>query len=381
MELKYMKGLAEEKAQIQFLELLRAGLWKKDADKELFAEKETDWKKILGYARMQAVGPLIYDGLVTLPEDMRPELPALYRLMAFADKIERLNAELDTAAGELSERLSAEGIRSVLLKGQGNAALYPDPSRRQCGDIDLYVGKQNFGRSMELFRQWGIVDEVNEPTIKHINFKWGGITVELHKIAFELSESSKSFEEWETASLRDTSSTVMLGGKPVLTPPPTFNAFFVFVHAFHHFMTGGIGLRQLCDLSLILTKLHDRIDGAELQRRLRMYGLSREWDFFCRLCCEDLGMDAEMAFSDSATDEKTRKKAVKFHDFIFEEGNFGQYKKGKYYFDKPYLVRKTISFWKHNVRYFHRFEICPAQTLRHYAATVRSGVAAVMKHK
>ena len=72
---------------------------------------------------------------------------------------------------------------------------------------------------------------------------------------------------------------------------------------------------------------------------------------------------------------------MKFHDFIFEEGNFGQYKKGKYYFDKPYLVRKTISFWKHNVRYFHRFEICPTQTLRHYAATIRSGVAAVMKHK
>ena len=377
-----MKGLTQDKIQLQFLELLRAGMWGKSADASLFEDGAADWKKILAHAKMQAVMPLVYDGIVSLPERLRPDLPTMYRLMAFTDKIERLNGKLDRAAGELSEKLSGCGIRSVLLKGQGNAVLYPNPARRQCGDIDLYVGEDNFGRTMSLLSEWGMVDNLAEPTYKHSHFEWDGVTVEVHKLAADPSETSASFAEWERKSLQDTDCTVILDGRSVLVPPPTYNALFIFVHAFHHFMTQGIGLRQLCDLALLLTAKHDEIDSVELLERLRMYKLMKEWDFFCRLCHEDLGMDASMAFSDTCMSDKTLKKALRLHEFIFSEGNFGTYTKGNgYYFDKPYIVRKTISLYRHNRRYMQRFAIAPGQTVSHYMNTLNSGFRAVLKHK
>ena len=303
-----MKGLTQDKIQLQFLELLRAGMWDKSADTSLFEDGTADWKKILAHARMQAVMPLVYDGIVSLPERLRPDLPTMYRLMAFTDKIEKLNGKLDRAAGELSEKLSGCGIKSVLLKGQGNAVLYPNPARRQCGDIDLYVGEDNFGRTMSLLSEWGMVDNLAETTCKHSHFEWDGVTVEIHKLAADASGTSASFAEWERKALQDTDCQVILDGRSVHVPPPTFNALFIFIHAFHHFMTQGIGLRQLCDLALLLTAKHDEIDCGELLDRLRMYKLMKEWDFFCRLCHEDLGMDASMAFSDTCMSDKTLKR-------------------------------------------------------------------------
>ena len=40
--------------------------------------------------------------------------------------------------------LEKAGIQPVLMKGAGLAALYPDPSMRQWGDIDLFVGKEQY---------------------------------------------------------------------------------------------------------------------------------------------------------------------------------------------------------------------------------------------
>ena len=269
-----------------------------------------------------------------------------------------------------------------ILDGFYNAVLYPNPARRQCGDIDLYVGEDNFGRTMSLLSEWGMVDNLAEATYKHSHFEWDGVTVEIHKLAADPSETSASFAEWERKSMQDTDCKVILDGRSVLVPPPTYNALFIFVHAFHHFMTQGIGLRQLCDLALLLTAKHDEIDSGELLERLRMYKLMKEWDFFCRLCHEDLGMDASMAFSDTCMSDKTLKKAVRLHEFIFSEGNFGTYTKGNgYYFDKPYIVRKTISLYRHNRRYMQRFAIAPGQTVSHYMNTLNSGFRAVLKHK
>lgn len=32
----------------------------------------------------------------------------------------------------------------------------------------------------------------------------------------------------------------------------TFNAFYVFMHLYHHFLQVGVGLRQVCDWMLIM---------------------------------------------------------------------------------------------------------------------------------
>ena len=172
-----------------------------------------DWKGILEIAGTQAVVPLIYDGMMTLPQEMRPKGTALLKIIAYVDKVEMLNGELDAAAVEISGRLAAGGIRSVLLKGQGIAALYGNPGHRQCGDIDLYVGRKAYGKALELMRSWKEIHHEHQETVKHTGFMFGRLTVELHKEAFCMPDEKldASYKVMEDRELAKDGATVHLG--------------------------------------------------------------------------------------------------------------------------------------------------------------------------
>ena len=116
-----------EPATRQFLSLLNSGLWDREADMTPFRENGgPDWKGILEIAGTQAVVPLIYDGMMTLPQEMRPKGTALLKIIAYVDKVEMLNGELDAACRralrQIEERryaaqLREDGMRKILKYG------------------------------------------------------------------------------------------------------------------------------------------------------------------------------------------------------------------------------------------------------------------------
>ena len=51
------------RAQTQFLELLRAGLWGVAADPEIFKSDSVDWKAVLRVAKEQTMMAVVADGI------------------------------------------------------------------------------------------------------------------------------------------------------------------------------------------------------------------------------------------------------------------------------------------------------------------------------
>ena len=117
-------------AQQQFLELLRAGLWGTPADPALFTEEATDWKEILRIAKEQTVQVIVADGIETLPKEKWPPKQAMIRLMMTRVKTSQMHTLLNTTLCQVVNALNAEGIPSVLLKGQGVAKNYRLPESR-----------------------------------------------------------------------------------------------------------------------------------------------------------------------------------------------------------------------------------------------------------
>ena len=378
-----MKGLTQDKIQLQFLELLRAGMWSGSADVSLFEDGTADWKKILAHAKMQAVMPLVYDGIVSLPERLRPDLPTMYRLMAFTDKIERLNGKLDRAAGELSEKLSGCGLRSVLLKGQGLAVLYRIPGHRQCGDIDLYVGEENYRKAADIIRKWPDAEEGSAEKEKHVGFRFHGMDLELHRHALSMPgiRMAKKYKVWEYTKLMGSGQRIRLGEslnavpdssentggvpdrKTVQIPSPQFDVFYTFCHAFFHFMISGLGLRQLCDVVMLLHRFHTEMDVREFSAWLQEYKLDREWKLFVCLMVRHLGLPAEEA---PLYDSSFSGLSDQLLDTIFDDGNFGQYKSLPDYSRLPILLKKAGSLLNHHIIFWRRLKFSRRQTFRHY---------------
>ena len=57
--------------------------------------------------------------------------------MAKAQQIRRQNRKVNTVASKLFSMLRKDGLRCCVLKGQGNALMYPNPYSRTPGDIDV----------------------------------------------------------------------------------------------------------------------------------------------------------------------------------------------------------------------------------------------------
>ena len=53
--------------------------------------------------------------------------------------LEKANVRLNDAAIQVSEWFRKKGFRTCILKGQGNALMYPNPYSRTPGDIDIWV--------------------------------------------------------------------------------------------------------------------------------------------------------------------------------------------------------------------------------------------------
>ena len=368
------KNRISDSAKKQFLALLRAGLWGKEADMGCFPEESApDWNGILYLGRTQAVLPLVYDGMLTLPSDRQLKGPALMKLLAYVDKIEKLNMELNDAVTEISSRLSAEGIRSVLLKGQGLAALYRNPLHRQCGDIDLYVGEENYRKAADIIRQWPEIHRELPENIKHITFSYKNVEIELHRNAFQMpgSRLDRKYRILEQQELENGTDSVYADipvsdasakGKTVV-PPVLFNVFYTFCHAFSHFMISGLGLRQMCDVAVLLERYGTSLDLTLLHSWLKDYKLDKEWKMFICLLVDFLGLPPSKA---PLYDNSLNSVSAKLLDTIFNDGNFGQYKSLPDYSRAPLLIRKTGSLINHHILFIKRIRFSFRQTCMHY---------------
>lgn len=279
--------------------------------------------------------------------------------------------------------LDDAGVPSVLLKGQALARNYPVPELRACGDIDIYVGSDNYLKACEVLGAVATWKEAAEPmeNAKHFDIKIGATTVEIHR--FSDVNASKYYDRiYQTYSdeglslrLRE----VAFAGRTVRTPADDFNAFDIFNHLWHHFLTSGVGLRQLCDWMLFLHARKDEIDREKLMRILEDMDLMGPWQAFGCVLVEKLGMPAEeFPFYDGRRGKKVRKIV----DRILIEGNFGHEREFfKNRSGEGYFRRKLKSICLHSARSFHLFFMFPSHVSRQYWAVLRSGVAAVWKDK
>ena len=361
-----------------FWELLRAGLWNKAPLPLATPLTEQQWEEIYQLAKIQTVEGLVYDGMMQLPMEQQPS--EMFRLKWYGrvNRYEQNHKVIDRVLVDYVTKLEEAGIRSMLLKGQGIASFYVNPLRRQCGDIDLYVGRENYQRACELSAQWGM-NIANENT-KHLHVGKDGVNIDLHRVTalFPSSEKDRQFIGWSEQMLRETQSSFIPATekKAVRMAEPTFNVFFVFYHLFFHFMHGGIGVRHLCDLARMLHVLRDEIDKAALEKQLQYYGVMQPWQVMGHVLVHQLGLpQEELPFY-----QEEGKKAAMTLQLIMEGGNFGRTrKKRQKRIFTSYVLRKLERLWYRTLIYVQQMRIFPSLGWEHYMFTIRIGLRKVKK--
>ena len=376
-------------AQQQFLELLRAGLWGTPADPALFTEEATDWKEILRIAKEQTVQVIVADGIETLPKEKWPPKQAMIRLMMTRVKTSQMHTLLNTTLCQVVNALNAEGIPSVLLKGQGVAKNYRLPESRMCGDIDLYVGKENFEKASDVICTLGPthVKEEKEQDSLHRNFTLNGAEIELHKHSTESANKKQKtlINEWTQKGLDNhfydgSLPTINFGDTAVNIPSANFNAVFLLHHAARHMITEGISLRQICDWAMYLYQHHTEINESELQETLDKLHMSTIWKEFGILAVTMLHLDAT-ALTAAPKEFKSSKTTLLLEN-IFKSGNFGRYDNYRRTpNESSYIKRKWRSLCFQTLRFIKIYPLFPRFTISYSLGWFPSAVVRLLKKK
>lgn len=362
----------------RFLALLRAGLWNRPTDLPSTG-KPTRWDDIIGMASRQTVIGLVADAIAHLPEADRPDGRRIAQLQALVVRNHQAHQRLNRQLVETVNLLRDHGIRPILLKGQGVAQLYSNPFLRQCGDIDLYIGPENYGKARALIEYHYGKDPRNHESLKHYHAHHQGLSIELHRIAERLANPiyNNRFQAWTRQYPHEAEPTyIQINGSKIEIPHPQFNILYIFHHAWHHFISGGIGLRQLCDWSLSLHSYRDTIDQGRLRADLKAFGLIRPWQLFAHIAVERLGLPKEECPFYTNRYAQQAKKAL---DMIFYSGNFGHHDPARQGRPTSYLGGKWFSL-KRELGYWKRLAtVCPAEMAQKATSHLIFGSGQVIK--
>ena len=197
---------------------------------------------------------ILFDGIKKLPaEHVEMEKELLLHWMAESQMLEKANVRLNDAAIQVSEWFRKKGFRTCILKGQGNALMYPNPYSRTPGDIDIWV-EGGDKRVISFVRS---ISPPEKACYHHIEFpSYKGVEVEVHyRPSFLLCfwHNRKLQKYYERVKEKQFSHRVMLGEQgEIAIPTAEFNLIFQLTHIFSHLMNEGIGLRQLVDYYYVL---------------------------------------------------------------------------------------------------------------------------------
>ena len=218
------------------------------------SSKEANWKELYAIAKKQCLVGILFDGIKKLPAEyvgMKKKL--LLQWMAESQMLEKANVRLNDAAIQVSEWFRKKGFRTCILKGQGNALLYPNPYSRTPGDIDIWV-EGGDKRVISFVRS---ISPHEKACYHHIEFpSYKGVEVEVHyRPSFLLCfwHNRKLQKYYERVKEEQFSHRVMLGEQgEIAIPTVEFNLIFQLTHIYSHLMNEGIGLRQLLDYYYVL---------------------------------------------------------------------------------------------------------------------------------
>ena len=288
-----------------------------------------DWQQLYSFASKQAILGLCFEGIERLGEEYPEELKQnpigrelLMTWMGKAQQIRRQNMKVNLVASKLYSMFREDGLRCCILKGQGNALMYPNPYSRTPGDIDVWVNASREYLTEYAKRHFNLEDDIR---FHHLETTMDGVPVELHFFPCSmnnplynarLQKCSKRNADLQCSnvfSLPD-------GIGEIAIPTTAFNVVYQLTHLYHHFFDEGIGMRQIIDYYYVVNNDELLVIRDTLQRELKHLGLWKFAGAVMYVLHEALGLSEEKMIA--PMDEKRGELLLAE---ILEGGNFGRH--------------------------------------------------------
>ena len=248
---------------MKFFELVRYAVSEDSPAPRMEAD---EWEAMYEMAKKQSVVGVVFDAVQRYGEDATIPRQLKMKWFFHVSKIKNRNILLNQRSAELVAMFRKDGFACCVLKGQGNAMMYPNPYARSSGDIDLQV---QGGRDL-------VVQYVKKrfphtkTAYQHVDYPvFKDAEVEVHYLPVYLNNPlyNRRLQRWfddHRDEMYGHEVTLPDGAGVLAVPSLRFNLVFQLAHLQHHLLDEGIGLRHCLDYYFLLRKVHEEcipLDG------------------------------------------------------------------------------------------------------------------------
>ena len=300
------------------------------------------WDKVYEFAFNHSLlgicNPFSFE--VKLPQDL------LFQWIGDVEQLKVANRQLNKQTAEVCELFRKSGFQTCVLKGQGNALMYPDSLLRCPGDIDVWVdsGKKTLYSFVK--RLYPTAKE----GVKHISFDlFSEVGIDAHytpqKMFYPIH--NKRLRQWLEEQKKEQFGNLVrlpMTDEEIAIPTAKFNAVYQLGHILMHLLEAGIGLRQFVDYYFVLRQC-ERLTEPEknaVRGVWRKVGTSRFAAGVMWVEKEVLGLPESSIFIEP--DEQFGKFIA---EDVLESGNFGKHSKWAPLRRKGRFIKSIVDIWRY----------------------------------
>lgn len=305
----------------------------------------SEWREMFQIAKKQAITGFIgsalrnIDGNVLIEKDTKSQDAFTDLIMGWMGevvKIARRNQKVNDDVIEEFRKLESKGLQCCLLKGQGNALMYPIHDSRTPGDIDVWVRFKDMvntdGNIRRMIKMAKKVLPNSKASYHHIDIpEINGTPIEAHyrpQFLFSYWHNKHLQEFFNEHADKQFNNKVKFGDKEISVPTPEFNIVFQLSHIYNHLFHEGIGLRQIIDYYYVL-KAYASLphkSSMDWNKQLSYLGLRNMACAIMWILTNEFGMPQHWAIVSS-----DKRKGTFVLNEILQGGNFGKSDK-RYHF-------------------------------------------------
>lgn len=273
MQTDNTSGAGERSATELFFSLIRCGIGNEKALP--YTPTPEQWHELFDIAKKQTLAGIAFAGIKELQQEQRPPKEILLQWFQLSNIIQKKNAGLNRKSAFVAERFLRDGFRNCILKGQGAAQLYPDPTLRTPGDIDIWL---EGGHEKVLTYVKKYINNC-DPTYHHVDFP---ITPDLDiEIHYRPTWMYNPFADKRMQAYFDGQAdeqfcnTVHTAEGNFNAPTATFNRIYMLLHIYRHLFFEGIGMRQLLDYYFVMKQGMTDKEKELYRNTTREFGIER----------------------------------------------------------------------------------------------------------
>lgn len=305
--------VALNKNQDQLIQVLNIGINGRNIDDTFI--KNMDWNQLLDEACHHGVKGLVWETIQKSP-DVAATLPIEGKMVRFG---QMRATEAEQHKKWMIAEQYAKAIapyKCIVLKGIDYARYWPNPLRREYGDLDHWSGKDFDAVNIKASEKGAVVGDNG---YKHTHTTYKGLTIENHEYLTEFGGTKEERKiELALQKLALSGELKPIGNSALLSPSASFTALFMIKHAQRHFIQEGIQLRHVLDWVFFLQHQRENVDWSIINKFYKDFRLQNFVSVMTAYCIERLGIDKSL-FECVELAPVSSSELTAFEEYLFAE--------------------------------------------------------------